>query len=240
MTQRLLSAGAALLLAAVSQAFAHPLPDVPMRASFDEGGGWTLQVEVDPRCFEEDPNIALSVLNSDLATFSDERKSQLKATARDYVKRVIEIVLDPAVPVDPQFEFEFTTHENAPLKAPEDIVVLTGTWKTKIPEGTTGYSIKALPAGTLSVLYHNTALGKKLDRFQILFPGEDSYVLDLTTYKPRTKAPPPITADESGTLSLDCPLCDMASGAGGYGLPAVASVAAIVFLVMWLRKKRAS
>jgi hypothetical protein len=222
---------------------AHPLPDVPVRADFAQDGVWTLQVEVDPRCFEEDPNVALSVTNADLALFTPERKEQLKTTARDYVKRVVEIVLDPASPVNPEFVFEFTTHENAPLKTPEDVVVLTGTWKTKVPVGTTGYSIKALPAGTLSVLYHNTALGKKLDRFQILFPGESSYVLDLKTFKPRTDAPPPVTADTPPETAevlpvMDCPMCEAVSG-GGYAMPAAASVAGIVFLVTWLRKKRA-
>lgn len=229
-----------LLLALVTPCLAHPLPEVPVRAVFAQDGSWTLQIELDPRCFEPDPNIALSVTNADLALFPAERKEQLKATARDYFKRVIEIVLDPAKPMNPEFIFEFTTHENVPLKAPEDIVVLTGTWKTKVPDGTTGYSIKALPAGELSVLYHNTALGKKVERYQILFPGEDSYVLDLKTFTPRTKAPPLITADAAVPAGDPmCPLCETASG-GGYTLPALASVAGIVILVTLLRKKRAS
>lgn len=229
-----------MLLALVPPCLAHPLPEVPVRAEFAQDGSWTLQVELDPRCFEPDPNIALSVTNADLALLPPERKERFKATARDYFKRVIEIVLDPAKPMNPEFVFEFTTHENVPLKAPEDIVVLTGTWKTKVPDGTTGYSIKALPAGELSVLYHNTALGKKVERYQILFPGENSYVLDLQTFTPRTKAPPLITAPEVPPLSLmDCPMCGMGAG-GGYALPAIVSVAGIVFLVTWLRKKRAA
>ncbi len=230
-----------ILLVLVKPGLAHPLPDVPVRAVFAQDGAWTLQVEVDPRCFEEDPNIALSVTNADLALFPAERKEQLKAAARDYMRRVVAIVLDPAVPVNPEFVFEFTTHENAALKTPEDIVVLTGTWRTQVPEGTTGYSIKALETGELSVLYHNTALGKKLDRFQILFPGESSYVLDLKTYTPRTTAPALITAAEPAVaaVAMSCPMCDMAAG-GGYALPAVVSVAGIVALVMWLRKKRAA
>ena len=116
-----------LFLALVTPCFAHPLPDVPVRADFAKDGAWTLQVEVDPRCFEPDPNVALSVTNADLALFTVERKEQLKATARDYVRKIVEIVLDPTAAGTPEFAFEFTTHENAPLKTPEDIVVLTGT-----------------------------------------------------------------------------------------------------------------
>lgn len=225
-----------MLLALVTPGLAHPVPDVPVRAEFAQDGAWTLQVEVDPRCFEPDPNIALSVTNADLALFTPERKAQLQAAARDYMKRVVEIVLDPAVPVNPEFVFEFTGQENVPLKMPEDIVVLTGTWRTKVPPGTTGYAIKALPAGTLSVLYHNTALGKKLDRFQILFPGESSFVLDLQTYTARTKAAPVITAPEeiADGYCLSCYL----SPQGGYALPAVAAAVVIVLLVAWRRKQR--
>ena len=156
----------------------------------------------------------------------------------------MEVVLEPVVDVQPDFTWEFTGAENTPLKMPEDPVMLTGTWRTKLPAGSTGYSIKALPTGTLSVLYQNTALGKKVEREQIRFPGEMSYVLDLKTFKPRTQAPPPITADSlkaadaaAGSPDAMCALCGTDSK--GYTLPAVAAVAGIVVLVTWLRKKKA-
>jgi hypothetical protein len=229
------------LFGPVVMAFAHPLPDVAVRANFEQNGDWTLQVEIDPRSFEPDPNVAPYLTNADLGVTPVEKQEKLKATARDYIQRVVAVVLDPAVEVKPDFDWQFTTMENAPLKTPEDPVMLTGTWKTKIPVGTTGYSIKALPEGTLSVLYHNTALGKKVERYQILFPGETSYVLDLKTFTPRTEAPPPVTADAVQASGGDemCPLCEAATG-NGYTLPAVASVAVIVALVTWLRKKRAA
>lgn len=218
---------AAFFLGAAAPVLAHPIPDVPVKADFAQDGTWTLQVEIDPRCFEEDPNVALSVLKADLATFPPERQQKLKAQAAEYFKKVVAIVLDPPVPVNPAFEFEFTGQENAPLKTPEDVVVLTGTWKTKVPEGTTGYSIKALPAGTLSVVYHNTALGKKLDRTQILFPGEESFVLDLKTYTPRTPAPPVITA-EADAICVDCYAANTQQT-----LPVVVGAVALVLLILW-------
>ena len=229
--------GLFLLLAAPG--LAHPLPDVAVRANFEQNGDWMLQIEIDPRSFEPDPNVAPYLTNADLGVTAPEQKEKLKDKAREYIKRVLEIVLDPVVEVKPDFTWDFTTMENVPLKQPEDPVMLTGTWKGKIPDGTTGYSIKALPTGTLSLLYHNTALGKKVERYQILFPGETSYVLDLKTFTPRTKAPPPITAEASPLTELDCPFCSMGAG-GGYTLPAVASVVVIVLLVTWMRKKRAA
>ncbi|MBE2284841.1 MAG: hypothetical protein IAE77_15380 [Prosthecobacter sp.] len=232
----LLGCGLFWLLAATCRA--HPLPDVPVRANFEENGDWTLQVEIDPRCFEDDPNVAPYLTNADLAVTPAERKDKLKAQARDYIQKVVEIVLDPAVEVKPDYIWEFTGAENAELKTPEDPVMLTGTWRGKIPAGTTGYSIKALETGTLSVLYHNTALGKKIERYQILFPGENSYVLDLQSYKPRTAAPPPIVADEGAAAAVEAPCAFCGSGGDSYVLPVVVSVALIVALVTWLRRKR--
>lgn len=232
------------LLALAPPCLSHPLPDVAVRANFEQNGAWTLQVEIDPRSFEPDPNVAPYLTNADLAVTPAEQQEKLKAKAREYVQRVVEVVLDPVVAVKPDLSWEFTAAENAPLKLPEDPVMLTGTWHTKLPAGSTGYSIKALPTGTLSVLYHNTALGKKVERFQILFPGETSYVLDLNTFTPRTKAPPPITADSvptaealAGSPDAMCALCGTPAG-DSYTLPAVAAVALIVVLVTALRKKR--
>lgn len=232
------------LLAFSAPCLAHPLPDVAVRAHFEQNGEWTLQVEIDPRSFQPDPNVAPYLTNADLAVTPAEQQEKLKVMARDYIQRVVEVVLEPAVEVKPEFVWAFTAAENAPLKLPEDPVMLTGTWHSKLPAGTTGYSIKALSAGTLSVLYQNTALGRKVEREQIRFPGETSYVLDLKTFKPRTEAPPPITADslqDSGAvpdgLAGVCEMCGTGS-TGGYMLPTVIAVAGIVVVVTWLRGKR--
>jgi hypothetical protein len=233
-------------MACISPSLAHPLPDVAVRANFEQNGEWMLQVEIDPRSFQPDPNVARYLTYADLGVTPAEQQEKLKAKAREYVQRVVEVVLDPVVVVKPDLSWEFTAAENAQLKLPEDPVMLTGTWHTKLPAGSTGYSIKALPAGTLSVLYHNTALGKKVERYQILFPGETSYVLDLQTFTPRTKAPPPITAESMeaadamlGGPDAMCALCGTPTDESSM-LPAVAAVAGIVMLVSWLRKKRAA
>lgn len=223
-----------LAVALPALTLAHPIPDVPVRADFAEDGTWTLQVEVDPRCFEPDPNVALSVTNADFALLPEDKREKLKVQAQAYVKKAVEIVLDPPTKVEPAFDFVFTSHENAALKTPEDVVVLTGTWKSRLPAGTTGYSIKALPEGTLTVLYHNTALGKKVERWQALFPGETSFVLDLKTYTPRTPAPPVITAGDDGGICVTC-----YEASTEQTLPVVgAVVVALLFMVWWKGRGR--
>lgn len=173
---------------------AHPLPDVPVDTDFDGKGGCTVRVEIDPRCFEPDPNTALSVTNADLAYLDAAKRDELKAKAAAYIAKVVKWNFDGAGAFKPEFVFSFTTHANAALANAEDIVVLTGTWKGQVPDGATGYGLEATPEGQLSVVIHHVAKGKPVERFQVLFPGENSYVLDLGTYSPRTKAPAVITA----------------------------------------------
>jgi hypothetical protein len=187
-----------LLLAAFTAiARAHPIPDVPVRASFDGAGSMTLRIEIDPRCFEADPNKAPSVLNKDLAALPPAKLDEWKAKAIAYAERAVEVQLQPLGAVHPEYRFDLTGQENAPLIQPDDIVVLTGTWQTKPPTQARSYGIKAKPEGTLSVLYFNEAKDQKLERFQVLFPGESSYQLDLQTFTPLQKAAPTIVADES-------------------------------------------
>ncbi|MBL9133313.1 MAG: hypothetical protein JNG86_19030 [Verrucomicrobiaceae bacterium] len=173
---------------------AHPLPEIPVDTDFDGKGGCTLRIEIDPRSFEEDPNTAPSLTNADLALLNAAGRDELKKKAAAYIARVVAWNFDPTGAFKPVFNFTFTSHENVELKNPEDVVVLTGTWSGPVPAGASGYSMEATPAGTLSVVIHHTARGEKVERFQVLFPGEKSYVLDLRTYLPRTAAPAPITA----------------------------------------------
>lgn len=180
------------LLALACQA--HPLPEIPVDTDFDGKGGCTVRVEIDPRSFEVDPNSAPSLTNADLAFLNAARRDDLKKQAAAYIARMVKWEFDPTGAFEPQFTFEFTTHANAPLKNPEDVVVLTGTWAGKTPAGASGYSMSASKEGVLAVVIHHVARGMPVERFQVLFPGEKSYVLDLGTFLPRTAAPPPVVA----------------------------------------------
>jgi hypothetical protein len=114
-------------------AHAHPLPEIPIHASFDGQGGLSLRTEVDPRCFEPDPNVAPSVTKADFAlTPAAQQDAVEDAGQRIHAE---DRALPPrwGSPLEPVFEWTFTTHENVPLKSDDDVVVLTGTASVKIP-----------------------------------------------------------------------------------------------------------
>jgi hydrogenase/urease accessory protein HupE len=160
--------------------FGHPIPDVPVRSSFEEDGKCVIQIEIDPRCFDTDPNIAPSLLNEELGTKPEAERTALLNQARDYAAKVATFHFEPLGRISPEWTFKFTGHGGQPLTKPDDVVVMTGSWSTKVPAGIQGYRIRALKEGTLSVPFVNTLRGKPVERMQVLFPGEDSFLLDVT------------------------------------------------------------
>ncbi len=169
-----------LVLALVVGASAHPTPDIPVRAFFEQGGSVRIQVEVDLRLFAEDPEKELYLQSWTLKKTSAEEKKELIAQAASYIKKAVEFRIEPSGSFEPEFGFTFTTLGGAALKNIDDPLVLTGEWEAKLPKGALGYRIKALPEGEFSVMFLNTLNGEKVERFQALFPGEESFVLDLS------------------------------------------------------------
>lgn len=159
---------------------AHPVPDIPVRAWFEAGGAAVIRVEIDPRCFDKEPVTTPYLLNEFLPGMSVKERDDLKAKALQLIRKSVEFRFEPLGRSDPEFEFSFTSHAGLPLNKPEDPVMITAEWRTKLPQGLEGYRIKALEAGTLSVLFINHLGGQALERVAVLFPGETSFLLDLT------------------------------------------------------------
>jgi hypothetical protein len=179
-----------ITISMVTQTWAHPLPDIPVRAAFEENGVSQIQVEIDPRCFDADPNKAPSLWYEELKNLPEAEKQALKTKAHDYILRAAAFSFEPRSRLTPEFDFEFTTHGGKPLVASGDIVVITGTWRPTIPAGIQGYRLHALPSGTMSVLFLNKLKGVEVERIQVLFPGESSYLLDLAGLNAATPSGP--------------------------------------------------
>ena len=134
------------------------------------------------------------------------QQAQWKTQASEYMRKTVKFLLDGAPPLEPVFEWTFTTHENVPLKNDDDVVVLTGKASLTLPPAATGFSIEATKAGSLSVILRNVVRGTALERFQVLFPSETSYILDFKTWQPRTPPPAIIVApDEKPAKAPEAP-----------------------------------
>ncbi len=169
-----------LFFALVSLAIAHPVPHVPLRSFFEADGTAVIKIEVDPRCFSEDPEAEPYLRLNQYLRMSEAARDQLRSQALDYTRRTVEISVVPGGAVQPDWTFEFTTFRSGQLTRADDPVMLTGSWHLRDLAGRTGYQVRALPEGELSVLFLNYYEREGLSGIQVLFPGESSHVLDLT------------------------------------------------------------
>lgn len=185
------AAVATLFLLAIHSG-AHPMPDLPVRTHFHTGGSAEIRVEVDPRCFEPDPEAVEYYQKDKIESLTPEEVTKMKERASAFVGERLRFFFDPVGEVKPEFVWEFDklgdgkipfeTDDKNLLKGGE--TVLIGSWKTTIVSGMTGYRIDALPVAPekthLNVMFLNFIGGRQVERYAVLFPGESSFTLDLT------------------------------------------------------------
>lgn len=207
---------------------AHQIPDIPVRSAFAADGACVIQVEVDPRCFEADPEKAPYLLQEQFAKADEAQKAVLTGKAAAFVTTMLDFFFEPMGHIKPEFSFDFTTNDNLPLTKAGDPVVITGTWRTHLPAGATAYRIRATEACKLAVVFLNTLGGTPVERVAVLFPGETSYALDLSGRNATlASAPPEITATPSAATL---------TGWARWGLTALALTAAVSLLRLAQRR----
>ena len=183
-----------LVLALAASVWSHPVPDLPVRSHFNPGGGAEIRVEVDPRCFEADPEKVNYFQKDKIESLSGEEIKQMKERADVFIRERLRFLFDPIGEVKPEFVWEFQklgdggvpfeTDDKALLKGSE--TVLVGSWKATVVAGMTGYRIEALAmtpekmGAPLNVMFLNFIGGRSVERYAVLFPGETSFTLDLT------------------------------------------------------------
>jgi len=170
----------ALLCLVSVGAFAHPVPDIPVRGYFHRGGEAVLKVEIDLRCFAEDPENEPYLLKWVLDESSEAEKREWIQAAEKLTQESITFHFEPLGRTLPEFAWNFTSHAGKELSKEDDPVVLTGEWRTTIPTGVRGYRIKATEAGELAIPFINHFDGRQIERLATLFPGEESFLLDLS------------------------------------------------------------
>lgn len=158
----------------------HPIPDVPVRGIFHSGGEIRIEVEVDPRCFAADPINAPYVTKAEFDQMSEAERAALLTGAATLADKTVSFHFQPMGRFVPEFEYGFSGKAGAPLANADDPVVVTGRWNTRLAAGLTGYRVDALSVGELAVVVINEINGQQVGRINVLFPGESSYVLDLT------------------------------------------------------------
>ena len=128
-----------LLLALGPAAVAHPIPDVPLRSFFEADGSAVIKIELDTRCFSQDPEAEPYLFLEDYLRLSEAERDRLRAQAQAYTEKVLQLSFEPGGEARPQWEFEFTTFRSQPLTRADDPVMMTGSWRLKDISNLTGY-----------------------------------------------------------------------------------------------------
>ncbi|MDF1811933.1 MAG: HupE/UreJ family protein [Verrucomicrobiales bacterium] len=179
-------------LATVCHLAAHPIPDLPVRSWFNEDGSVEIRVEVDPRSSTDDPEALDYYLKSHIEELNEAEIQEMKDRADMFTRQRIQFLFAPDGAKTPNFTWEFRKLADEPWLAPDDITVLVGSWKFQL-DGETKYQIRALELDDfsmgipLNVVYLNFLNKIQTERYAVLFPGETSFSLDLTTSFAKTE-----------------------------------------------------
>ena len=182
-----------LLLLCPLFCLAHPIPDIPVIGTFEREGKAVVLVEVDPRCFAEDPEEVDFLLKEAYDKLSDQEREKLKDQANTLMENTLRVRFGPEEWFFPDFRFDFLTKEHETIILEEDIVVLRGTYERTLSQDLRTYQIKALDSADYDLIFTNVVDGKPLRRVNVLWPGEESFALDLPSY----------SKDEKTTLALE-------------------------------------
>ncbi|MBP6601894.1 MAG: HupE/UreJ family protein [Verrucomicrobiales bacterium] len=165
---------------------AHPVPDLPVRSHFHRDGNVEVRVEVDPRSFTRNPAEHDYMVKSAVDALPPEELPKLSEKANRFVASRLKFHFEPLGEVIPVFTWEFQKlGDEGPLEKADDSSVLVGSWKTTLPGGLSGYRLQSLKlsdpdAIPMNVVFLNFFNDEQVERYAVLFPGETSFLLDLT------------------------------------------------------------
>ena len=140
-----------------------------------------LSIEIDPRNWEPSPAEAPSLEFKTFMLTPQAKKDALIVRTKQFIADSIEFTFEPLGNIQPDFTWDFVAETGKPLLAMTDAVVSRGKWKTTVPAGITGWKIRSKPGHKVSVVFLNTINGQAHPRVPVLFPGESSFTLDLTS-----------------------------------------------------------
>jgi len=167
------------LLGIPTLSLAHPIPDLPVFGTFDRNGTSSVLVEVDPRAFSEDPEAVPFLTVQGLKDLNQTEQNKLLEQAKELLDDSLRIRLNEDRWYLPDFSFEFASRTTPEVQ--EEPVVFIQAQTHLARESNATYQIKAQERAPLDLIFTNRINGVPHRRVNVLFPGEESFVLKLPT-----------------------------------------------------------
>ena len=157
----------------------HPIPDIPVIGHFDSNGATLIEIEVDPRCFAEDSEKETYLHHWVLQEMDRNERDDLVTKAKKLAAHSIRCRFVAGDWFNPDFAFVFEKKGGGILREIDDKVALRGKWRTVLGNRSTGYQVRALEQSSFDVVFTNRIGGIAHKQVHVLFPGEESFVLNL-------------------------------------------------------------
>lgn len=170
-----------LLLLCPLFCLAHPIPDIPVIGSFERNGSALISIEVDPRCFAEDPEEVPFLLKEEFEKLGPEEKKALTAKARKLLEKAVRVRFGPKEWFFPEFRFQFLAKVHESIELEGEVVVIRAEYQRVLSPDLKSYQIKAMDEADYDLVFTNVIHGKPHKRVNVLWPGEESFVLDLSS-----------------------------------------------------------
>ncbi len=162
---------------------AHPIPDLPVMGDFNKDGKSSLTLSIDTRCFTDDPEEIPFLSESEFDAYSDEEKENLLIKARLFVKNSLLVKFNDGEWFLPEFKYDFEKRQVDEQSEDSTLVFIRGFHPVDDEFSIENYQIKAREEASYDLVFINSIDGKTQKRINVLWPGEESFILDLSSFQ---------------------------------------------------------
>ena len=156
--------------------FAHSSPSLTMEAKFGADGGYSVQVNIDPRLFLSKVPATLPPVEAQwYRELSAEQRAKAEGDATEYLSRSVELRFDGQAVAMPKIKFyPIDGGTSVPMGADTKEVHLLAEMNAKVPDGAGRFQVALGAEANASLILLNSLEGKAARNPSVVFPGETS------------------------------------------------------------------
>ena len=171
-----------LLLSTFALLNGHPIPDIPVIGDFDQNGSSVITVEIDTRSFADDPEEVPMLSGPAFNKLTAEEKKDLLLVGKNLISEALLIRFNGKEWFLPDFDYDFEKKVGGNTVEESDTFVIRGYARRKLSSESQSYQIRAKESAAYDIIFTNRLNGIPQKRVNVLFPGENSFTLDLTNF----------------------------------------------------------
>lgn len=171
--------------------WAHPIPDIPVIGIFEKNGSAALRIEVDPRCFAEDPEEVPFLQKEAFEKLDKNERKELLGKAERLIRESLVVKFGKGKWFLPDFKYDFFSKEIDNIIVEGEVIVVHGHYSKTLEQAENSFQIKALESAGYDLVFRNIFSGTPHKRVNVLWPGEESFILDVSDFTASIKVDEP-------------------------------------------------